>query len=358
MKKFISLFLCFILVFSLTACKSSKTETFKDNNNNYISSDIDENGNIISSNNSNNSNSSEGDKNSFEIYTSETTEQETSTDLIVHFIDCGNADSTFVELPDNKTMLIDAGNNNDGQDICSYIQNLGYTKIDYLIGTHPHEDHIGGLDDVINAFDIGNIYLPRIPSAYVPSTKTYETVLTAISNKNLSITSPVAGQKIVCEGITIVEFMNTIDNVFSENINDYSLVMKIEHGENTFMLCADAEEMTEKEILNKVDKFYLQCDVLRVGHHGSYTSTSDAWLSAVDPTYAYIPCGIGNEYEHPHDVILQKLTKKNITYYRADKDGTVIFTSDGTSLNIQTKMTGDFPLGDTNWSPSMIKAGS
>lgn len=353
MKKFISLFLCLIFLL-IAGCSSPKTEIVQDHNNNYSSSDIDEDGNIISNQKPL---TSENDS-IFETPSSEIIFSEKSTNLVVHFIDCGNADCTFIELPNKKTMLIDAGNNEDGEDICSYIKSLKYSKIDYLIGTHPHEDHIGGLDDVIETFDIGNIYLPRIPNSYVPSTKTYKDVLLAIADKNLSITSPTAKQQIVCEKNLTIEVLNDISNVVSENMNDYSLVIKITHKNNTFMLCADAEEKTEKEIMKRYEKSYLQCDVLKIGHHGSITSTSKNWLKTVSPTCVFIPCGTKNEYGHPHNEILQRINQSGIKCYRADIDGTVILKSDGENLKIQTKMTGDFPLGSSKWSPSMIKAGS
>ena len=362
MKKFICLFLSFIFLLMLTSCSSSKIEKIQDNNNNYFSSDVDEYGNIISTqrpttSEENNTSTILNDISS-EKYSSETVIYKEPTDLAVHFIDCGNADCTFLELPNNKTMLIDAGNNEDGKDICAYIQNLGYSKIDYLIGTHPHEDHIGGLDDIINTFDIRNVYLPRIPNIYVPSTKTYESVLMAISNKNLTITSPTVKQQIVCEEDLIIEVLNDINNTFSENMNDYSLVIKITHKYNSFILCADAEEKIEKEIIKNTDSSDLRCDVLKIGHHGSNTSTSDAWLRKTLPAYAFIPCGKDNEYGHPHDEIVKKIRTLGVKTYRADTDGTVIFISNGENLKVQTKITGDIPLGDPSWSPSMIKAGS
>ena len=346
MKKLISIFLCVFTLFLLTGCSSKVIDTpYNDYNNNYTSNDVDENGDPIYSNT---------DKYSEETTSSET--QLTSENLLkVHFIDCGNADSIFIELPDKKTMLIDAGNNPDGEDIVTYITTLGYSQIDYIVGTHPHEDHIGGMDDVINKFSIGIIYMPYIPDKYVPSTKTYEEVLTAIQSKGLSITSPQKGQIIDQGDFFSVEFLNSTSTVESDDMNAYSLVIMLTYNNHKFIFTADAGEEIEKEILNDYTADQLKCTVLKVGHHGSSYSSCEEWISTLSPTYAYIPCGEGNQYGHPHHETINRLERYKITYYEAMEDGTVVMTSDGFTLEIETKMTGDVPLGDSEWDSSMIK---
>ena len=224
-------------------------------------------------------------------------------------------------------MLIDAGNNENGTEVVDYVREQGIDKIDYLVGTHPHADHIGGLDDVILGLDIGKIYMPKVQS----NTKTFREVLEAAQKKNMKIKTARAGVEILNkENLTINIVAPNSDEY--EELNDYSAVIRLVYGENAFLFTGDAEEVSEKEIVGEV-----HADVLKVGHHGSSSSTSDAFLQKVSPTYAYIPCGEGNSYGHPHRETVQKLQAADVTIYRADKDGTVIFDSDGVRLEVQRK---------------------
>ena len=162
-------------------------------------------------------------------------------DLLIDFIDVGQADSILIRNQD-QVMLIDAGTNEAGKTVVNYLKNLGITKIDYLIGTHPHEDHIGGLDDVINNFDIGQIYMPKIET----TTKTFEDVLDAIENKNLTVTAPNKGDKIEI-GQTEGEFM-TEPILDKDNLNVSSLVLRLEFGNTSYLFMGDAEEENEETI--------------------------------------------------------------------------------------------------------------
>ena len=244
-------------------------------------------------------------------------------DLSIDFIDVGQADSILVRNQD-KVMLIDAGTNEAGETVVNYLKNLGITKIDYLIGTHPHEDHIGGLDDVINNFDIGQIYMPKIET----TTKTFEDVLDAIENKNLTVTAPNKGDKIEL-GQAVGEFM-TEPILDKDNLNVSSLVLRLEFGNTSYLFMGDAEEENEETIR------WPKTDVLKVGHHGSSTSSSESFLEQVEPQYAIIMAGKDNSYGLPTQETIDKLNNMGSEIYRTDEDGTIQMTSDGNTIEIKT----------------------
>lgn len=244
-------------------------------------------------------------------------------DLLIDFIDVGQADSILIRNQD-KVMLIDAGTNEAGETVVNYLQNLGITKIDYLIGTHPHEDHIGGLDDVINHFDIGQIYMPKIET----TTKTFEDVLDAIETKNLTVTSPNRGDKIEL-GQAEGEFM-TEPILDKDNLNVSSLVLRLEFGNTSYLFMGDAEEENE-ETIN-----WPKTDVLKVGHHGSSTSSSESFLEQVQPKYAIIMAEKDNSYGLPTQETINKLSNIGSEIYRTDEDGTIQMTSDGNTIQIKT----------------------
>ena len=244
-------------------------------------------------------------------------------DLLIDFIDVGQADSILIRNQD-KVMLIDAGTNEAGKTVVNYLETLGITKIDYLIGTHPHEDHIGGLDDVINNFDIGQIYMPKIET----TTKTFEDVLDAIENKNLTVTAPNKGDKIEL-GQAKGEFM-TEPILDEDNLNVSSLVLRLEFGNTSYLFMGDAEEENEETI------HWPKTDVLKVGHHGSSTSSSESFLEQVQPKYAIIMAGKDNSYGLPTQETIDKLNNIGSEIYRTDEDGTIQMTSDGNTIEIKT----------------------
>ena len=244
-------------------------------------------------------------------------------DLLIDFIDVGQADSILIRNED-KTMLIDAGTNEAGEMVVTYLQNLGINKIDYLIGTHPHEDHIGGLDDVINHFNIGQIYMPKIET----TTKTFEDVLDAIENKNLTVTSPNKGDKIEI-GQAVGTFM-TEPILDKDNLNLSSLVVRLEFGNNSFLFMGDAEKENE-ETIN-----WAKTDVLKVGHHGSNTSTSESFLNQVKPQCSIIMVGKDNSYNLPTQETIDKLNTIGSEIYRTDENGTIQIISDGNTIEVKT----------------------
>lgn len=258
-------------------------------------------------------------KNSQAVQTSNTV---LSDKLEVDFIDVGQADSILVSNK-NETMLIDAGNNENGNDVVKYIKEKGITKINYLVGTHPHADHIGGLDDVINSdLEIENVYMPKIQT----NTKTFEDVLDSLKNKNLKVTAPKKGDTFKI-GEANCEVMT--DSILDkENLNLSSIVIRLEFGENSFLFMGDAETENEKTIN------WPKTNVLKVGHHGSNTSSSQNFLNQVKPEYAIIMAGKDNSYGLPKQKILDRLNKIGAKIYRTDELGTIVVISDGKTIEV------------------------
>ena len=248
------------------------------------------------------------------------------SNLNIHYIDVGQADSILITLNDSA-MLIDAGNNTDGKDVVDYITAQNITKLDYVIGTHPHEDHIGGLDNVIKNFKIGKLIMPKVQT----NTKTFEDVLDATKKKKLSVTTPKVGTKYT---LSDAEFtILSCKNETVEELNLSSIVIKLVFGENSFIFCGDAETPNESEML--ASGYDLKANVIKLGHHGSSTSSSEKFLKAVDPDVAIISVGKDNDYGHPHSKIVKRLNRLGIKAYRTDLSGTIILSSDGKNIDIK-----------------------
>ncbi len=247
--------------------------------------------------------------------------------LKAHYIDVGQGDSEFLELPNGQTMLIDAGNPENGSEIVSYIKGLGHNKIDYLVATHPHSDHIGGMATVVNGLNIGSVYMPKKST----NMKTFEDLLTTIQSKGLKINTAKAGVNILKTGNLNIDILAPV-NITGDDLNQYSAVIKVTYGANKFLFMGDAGQPSEEQITADVN-----ADVLKVGHHGSNTATSQAFLNKVHPKYAVIEVGKGNSYGHPTAVTLQKLQAIGATIYRTDTEGTIIFTSDAKTITIDKK---------------------
>lgn len=250
--------------------------------------------------------------------------------MIVHYIDVGQGDSILIQV-NNKNLLIDSGPSSNKKDLLDYLENLNIKKLDYIIATHPHEDHIGNMDTIIKRYNIGSFYSPKV----ITSSNTFESMISALVDKNLKINVLKKGVKGIDLGKNVeIQIFSPLEDISSDNLNDYSPIIKITFVNSSFLFTGDAEVSTESMILSENNN--LNCDILKVGHHGSSTSTSSNFLASVNPSVAIISVGKNNSYGHPTSEILSLLNSYNIRTFRTDINGTIIAISDGKNINIST----------------------
>ena len=252
----------------------------------------------------------------------ETVDSELSDGILrISYIDVGQGDSIFIEFPDNTTMLIDAGEKNQKNKVISYIKNLGYKKIDYVVGTHPHTDHIGALSSVIKEFDIEKIYMPKKDS----NSKTFIELLNTIKNKGLKINTAKAGVVIKDSDDLKVKIIAPVKEY--NNANSSSAVVKITYKNKKFLFMGDAEVDSEKDIIENVE-----CDVIKIGHHGSDTSSSQDFVNKTKANYVIISVGANNIYNHPYENIIKRWEKVGAEIFRTDKLGDIVLEIDGQKI--------------------------
>lgn len=249
-------------------------------------------------------------------------------ELKVYYFDVGQGDSIYIKTPNGDDILIDAGDNNYGDDVVNYLNELNVDDIEVLIATHPHADHIGGLDTVLENFTVEAVYAPKV----VHTSQTYEDFLLGVANEGLKITKAEAGVTIPLEGVE-AKFVGPVGEY--ESLNNWSAVLHLTYGNTAFLFSGDAEIEAEHDILELNQN--IKADVYKVGHHGSSTSTTDKYLAAINPEYAVISSGIDNRYGHPHQETLTKLNSNGINIFRTDEKGTIIFTSDGNNISSELK---------------------
>lgn len=231
------------------------------------------------------------------------------TSLKVYFFDVGQADSMLIQN-NGENMLIDAGNNEDGETLVNNLKTLGVEKIDYLVGTHPHEDHIGGMDDIINNFSIGKIFMPSVST----NTKTFEDVIDAAKNKGLQIETPKTGDEFTV-GSANCNVVYVGDN--KENLNLSSIIIKMKYNNLSYLFTGD----TEADVENKID--FGKINILKVAHHGSDTSSSEKFVNETAPEVAIISVGKDNSYGHPSNEIIKRYEKVGSKIYRTDEVGNI-----------------------------------
>ena len=246
-----------------------------------------------------------------------------SSEVLVYFIDVGQADAIYVK-DGNSNMMIDAGNNADGKLLVKYLQSLNVKNFKYVVGTHAHEDHIGGMDDIINNFKIDNFYMPEA----ISTSKTFEDVLDALDKNKVTFQTPKIGDKFTLEN-TNFEVLS-IGNDTSD-LNDTSLVLKMSYNNTCVLFMGDASSNVEKNLLNKD----IDCQVLKVGHHGSRYSSSDEFIKKVNPTYGIIMVGKDNKYGHPTKKALDILNKYKVTIHRTDEEGTIVMHLKGNDISFE-----------------------
>ena len=254
----------------------------------------------------------------------------------VHYIDVGQGDSIFIELPDSRCMLIDAGEKEYGPTVVGYINKLGYSSIDILVITHPHTDHMGGMQHVIESLVIKKVYMPNATN----STKAFENMVKAIQEEGCPVVEAKAGVNILNEANLVIDILAPNSTGY-ESLNDYSAVVKLTYGQHRFLFTGDAETTSEKEITADVS-----CDFVKVGHHGSTTSSGSSFVKATGAKYAIFQVGTGNDYGHPKEKIVERWKNAGATILRTDLDGNIVISTDGTNFHISSSK-GDVTVDNT-----------
>ncbi|MBW9151279.1 ComEC/Rec2 family competence protein [Clostridium estertheticum] len=250
--------------------------------------------------------------------------------MVTHFIDVGQGDCALIQV-NNKNLLIDSGTSDSKQKLIRYLKKNNITKLDYIVATHPHEDHIGGMASVIKNFEVGEFYAPKA----ITSTQTFNDMIDALRAKNLKI-------KIATPNISLNLGPNATCVMLSpnkttyDNLNNYSCTLKISYKNSTYLFTGDIETQAEQELI--ANDYDLSAQVLKVAHHGSKTSSSKEFLAKVSPKIAVISCGIDNDYGHPNRETLDRLKRLNTIVYRTDLDKTIVLISDGSNIK---KLTGN-----------------
>lgn len=253
-------------------------------------------------------------------------EEERETHIEVHVIDVGQGDCTLVRCGE-KWVLIDAGDKGEGQRVLKYLGKLGVEKLDLVVATHPHADHIWGLSTVLAGVKVKELIMPEIPSKQAPTSKCYEKLLDAIDKYKVKCTAGTSGMTRTF-GETKMQILSPDKGAEYDDYNDYSVVLKFTCGDFVFLTCGDISKSTEKELIEKYKS--LRASLLKISHHGSSDSSSKSFLEAVSPKYAYICAGDDNDFDHPNKKTLEKLNELRIKYKRTDEDSSFIFSSDGT----------------------------
>ena len=243
--------------------------------------------------------------------------------LTVHFIDVGQADCALLEC-DGAFALIDGGNEADGEDVVEYLEAQGVQRLNLVVGTHPHEDHIGGLPAVLNAYPADNIWTSEMPY----SNSITRAFTDAVARQGTAVFVPDVGQTFSLGSATIT--MIGPIRMDYEDANNLSLVLMVQYGDIRFLFAGDMERDAEIELLDSGAD--VKADVLKVGHHGSYTSTSYRFLYEVDPTYAVICVGAANDYGHPHNESMSRLRDAEVIIYRTDKMYDIVAVTDGKEI--------------------------
>lgn len=251
-----------------------------------------------------------------------------SENMKVHFLDAGQGDSILVQS-EGENLLIDAGTNEDEEMVVSYLKEQGVERLDYVIATHPHIDHIGGMDAVIETFPVGTCFLPE--ETY--DTESFQEVLTALDEMDVKIRHPEFMENYEIGSGRFV-FITPDSGRQYEDINDSSLGIRLTNGTHSFLLCGDISRRIEAEILDS--GISIQSDVMKLNHHGSRDANSWKFLKAASPSFIVITCGTRNEFGHPNEKVMKRVEKLGAGVFRTDLQGTVVFESDGKTLKCST----------------------
>ena len=245
--------------------------------------------------------------------------------MVTHFIDVGQGDCILIQV-NSKNLLIDSGTSDSKEKLVRYLKNNNITKLDYIVATHPHDDHIGGMSSIIKTFQVDKFYAPKITA----TSQAFEDMIIALKRKNLKIN--IAKPNVLLDlGPNTSCVMLSPNKTNYKDINNYSCAIKVSYKNSTYLFTGDIEKLAEEELLD--NHYNLKAQVLKVAHHGSNSSSSEEFLNSVSPEIAIISCGASNSYGHPNKETTDKFKKLNCTVYRTDLDKNIILISDGTNIS-------------------------
>lgn len=257
-------------------------------------------------------------------------------DLKAHFIDVGQGDSELLQLPDGKTMLIDAGEASAGSTVVDYLKGLGVKKIDYLVATHPHADHIGGIPAVLNAFDVGELWMPNVSE----NTESYSDFLDSVEAKGLSVAEAKCDKRIVREDAGYeVTVLGPKTDVRSDDMNDYSVIVRVTYGDTSMLFTGDA---SASEIVASNSG---HVNILKAAHHGSETGTTTEVMNTLKPSDVIMSYAEGNDYGHPDQSVLDAVSTAGAKAYSTAANGNIIVTSDGSETSVKTSKSDTITAG-------------
>lgn len=254
-------------------------------------------------------------------------EASAAASIKVHYIDVGQGDAIYIKMPSGEDVIIDGGNKGKGDAIVAYLKKQKVDDIEVLISTHPDADHIGGLDEILDAYRVENVYAPKVKH----TTQAYKDFLQAVKREGKTIKTAQVGVSLPIKGVS-AKFVGPVKSYSNSDLNNWSAVLHVTYKKNTFLFTGDAEHMSEKDMMAK--KQTLRADVLKVGHHGAKTSTSSTFLNTVKPKHAIISVG-KNNYGHPTSEVVTNLKRQKANTLRTDKNGTIIITGNGSSYAVK-----------------------
>lgn len=255
--------------------------------------------------------------------------------LSFHLLDVGQGDCGLLELPDGKLILIDFGDKDAGPKVGNWLSANGLTNLFCLVATHPHADHIGGFKEILKVVNTDTAYFPSESTGASAATSTYRNFLKALVKKGVSVEDACAGDYILSNAVYYIRVLAPQPHAY-ESLNNASIVLLVKYGEHKLLLTGDAEAESESEMIRDYKDEMRRVTFLKVGHHGSKTSSTESFLRIVEPEVAFISLGKDNPYHHPHPSLMKRLVKWCGAIYRTDEEGSLTFITDGLDFDVKT----------------------